>query len=238
MIFPCHDDICLQVEVVYTCTGIGDTVIRWSVPNLMGGTEQLRIHQHMLNHISGPFTAQFVSYQNNNIISTLSFTATTVLHNKDIVCDTGGSSKTCNIMIISKIFIKILYRLLLLLYTIGEPTSPLNLSVIATTPHTVVVTWTSPVTGSQCIDHYIVTVFNETHNTMTSVNTTNNITSLTIYGLVKGNNYSFTVKGIDHADRTGSSSQSIYLVFDGKEILYYVNILHTIAMLYSSRTSC
>ena len=46
--------------------------------------------------------------------------------------------------------------------------------------------------------HYIVTVFNETHNTMISINTTNNITSLTIYGLVKGNNYSFTVKGIDY----------------------------------------
>ena len=46
--------------------------------------------------------------------------------------------------------------------------------------------------------HYIVTVFNETHNTMISINTTNNITSLTIYGLVKGNNYSFTVKDIDY----------------------------------------
>ena len=103
---------------------------------------------------------------------------------------------------------------------IGKPTAPLNLSVVATTPHTVVVTWTSPVTGSQCIDHYIVTVFNETHNTMTSVNTTNNITSLTIYGLVKGNNYSFIVKGIDHVDQIGNSSQSVYLIFDGKQILY------------------
>ena len=103
---------------------------------------------------------------------------------------------------------------------IGKPTAPLNLSVVATTPHTVVVTWTSPVTGSQCIDHYIVTVFNETHNTMTSVNTANNITSLTIYGLVKGNNYSFTVKGIDHIGQIGNSSQSVYLIFDGKQILY------------------
>ena len=51
---------------------------------------------------------------------------------------------------------------------------------------------------------------------MTSVNTTNNITSLTIYGLVKGSNYSFTVKGIDHVGQIGSSSQSIYLIFDGK----------------------
>ena len=99
--FPCQD-ICLQDNVVYTCTGIGANLITWTVPNLMGGTEQLQILQHILHDTSGPFTAQFVSYQNNNIISTLSFTATTVLHNKDIMCDTGDSSKTCNIMITGK----------------------------------------------------------------------------------------------------------------------------------------
>ena len=103
VILPCQD-ICLQDNVVYTCTGIGANLITWTVPNLMGGTEQLQILQHILHDTSGPFTAQFVSYQNNKIISTLSFTATTVLHNKDIVCDTGYSSKTCNIMITSKIF--------------------------------------------------------------------------------------------------------------------------------------
>ena len=61
-------------------------------------------------------------------------------------------------------------------------------------------------------------MFNETHNTMTSVNTINNITSLTIYGLVKGNNYSFTAKGIDHVGQIGNSSQLVYLIFDGKQI--------------------
>ena len=117
VIFPCHD-ICLQDNVVYTCTGIGANLITWTVPNLMGGTIELQVHQYHRDDTSGLFTAQFVSYQNNNIISTLSFTTTTVLHNKDIVCDTGGSSKTCNNIIIGKIFIKILYKLLLLLYTI------------------------------------------------------------------------------------------------------------------------
>ena len=104
VIFSCHD-ICLQDNVIYTCTGIGSNLITWTVPNLMGGTEQLQILPHILNDTSGPFTAQFVSYQNNNIISTLSFTATTVLHNKDIVCYSGGDSKTCKIMIIGKISI-------------------------------------------------------------------------------------------------------------------------------------
>ena len=113
VIFPCQD-ICLSYNVIYTCTGIGANLITWTVPNLMGGTEQLHILQHILNDTNGPFTAQFVSYQNNNIISTLSFTATTVLHNKDIVCNTGGSSKTCNIMIIGKMHQQNI--LLLLLY--------------------------------------------------------------------------------------------------------------------------
>ena len=103
VIFPCQN-ICLQDNVVYTCTGIGANLITWTVPNLMGGTEQLQILQHLLHDTSGPFSAQLVSYQNNKIISTLSFSATTVLHNKDIVCKAaGGSSKTCNIMIIVKI---------------------------------------------------------------------------------------------------------------------------------------
>ena len=61
-------------------------------------------------------------------------------------------------------------------------------------------------------------MFNETHNTMTSVNTTNNITSLTIYGLVKGNNYSFTVKGIDHVGQLCNNSQFMYVIFDGKQM--------------------
>ena len=112
MIFPCQD-ICLQDNVTYTC--IGANLITWTVPNLMGGTEQLQILQHILNDTSGPFTAQFVSYQNNNIISTLSFTATTVLYNKEIVCNTGGSSKTCNIMIIGKVLQR---SVLLLLYPV------------------------------------------------------------------------------------------------------------------------
>ena len=63
-------------------------------------------------------------------------------------------------------------------------------------------------------------MFNEKHNTMTSVNTTNNITSLTIYELVKGNNYSFTVKGIDYVGQLWNNSELVYLIFDGKQILY------------------
>ena len=94
---------------IYTCNGLGANLIRRTALNLLGGTEQLQILQHILHDTSlhdtsGPFTAQFVSYQNNNIISTLSFSATTVLYNKDTVCYSGGDSKICNIMITGKIY--------------------------------------------------------------------------------------------------------------------------------------
>ena len=45
VIFP-YQDICLQVNVIYTCTGIGSNLITWTVPNLMGGTEQLQSDRH------------------------------------------------------------------------------------------------------------------------------------------------------------------------------------------------
>lgn len=36
---------------------------------------------------------------------------------------------------------------------------------------------------------------------------------------VKGGNYIFNIKGIDHAGRIGSNSQSIYLVFEGMKVM-------------------
>ena len=48
VICPCQD-ICLSYNVIYTCTGIGSNLITWTVPNLMGGTEQLQILQHILH---------------------------------------------------------------------------------------------------------------------------------------------------------------------------------------------
>ena len=69
---------------IYTCNGMGANLIRRTALNLMGGTEQLQILQHILHDTSGPFTAQFVSYQNNNIISTLSFNAILLYYIKKI----------------------------------------------------------------------------------------------------------------------------------------------------------
>ena len=99
VIIPCDYDICLRDNVTYTCTGIGENLLTWTVPNLMGGTEDLRILQHGPHSTSGPFTAKFVSYQNNSIIAALSFTATAILHNKDIKCHSGSDVKSCKIMI-------------------------------------------------------------------------------------------------------------------------------------------
>ena len=72
--FRCYD-ICLQDDVTYNCTGIRANLITWTVPNLMGGTVELQAHQYHQYDTNGPFVAWFVLYQNNTIVSNLSFTA-------------------------------------------------------------------------------------------------------------------------------------------------------------------
>lgn len=103
VIFPCYD-VCLHDDVVYTCTGKEANLITWTVPNSMSGA-LLQVYIYQLTDTNGPFTAQFVSYQNNNIISTLSFTATVSLQNKQVKCKAGGNTKTCKITTIGKIFL-------------------------------------------------------------------------------------------------------------------------------------
>ena len=63
--------------------------------------------------------------------------------------------------------------------------APLNLSVLAVISHAVVVSWMSPATGVYCIDHYVIMLFNEAHNTMTSLNTTNKATSFSVHKLYR-----------------------------------------------------
>ena len=45
---------------------------------------------------------------------------------------------------------------------IGTPSDPLNTSVVANGPNTVVVSWSPPLNSSQCIDHYVVSIGNGT----------------------------------------------------------------------------
>ena len=77
-----------------------------------------------------------------------------------------------------------------------------------------VVSWSPPLNSSQCIDHYVVSIVNE--NTMSNKNTSNSFTTLVINQLIQGMNYSFSVTGVDRAERTGGESETARITLDGK----------------------
>ena len=94
----------------------------------------------------------------------------------------------------------------------GLPSVPLNTSVTAIGPNTVIISWSPPLSSSQCIDHYVVSIVNG--NTTSNKNTSN--TMLVINQLIQGMNYSFSVKGVDMAERTGGESKTAGITLDGK----------------------
>ena len=96
----------------------------------------------------------------------------------------------------------------------GTPSAPLNASVTAIGPNTVVVSWSPPLNSSQCIDHYVVSIVNG--NTISDKNTNNSSTTLVINQLIQKMNYSFSVTGVDRAERTGEESETARITLDGK----------------------
>ena len=94
------------------------------------------------------------------------------------------------------------------------PSVPLNTSVTAIDPNTVVVSWSPPLHSSQCIDHYVVSIVNG--NTISNKNTSNSSTTLVINQLIQEMNYSFIVTGVDRAERTGGEGETARITLDGK----------------------
>ena len=90
----------------------------------------------------------------------------------------------------------------------------MNASVTAIGPNTVVVSWSPPLNSSQCIDHYVVSIVNG--NTISNKNTSNSSTTLVINQLIQGMNYSFSVTGVDRAERTGGESNMTKIIMDGE----------------------
>ena len=92
----------------------------------------------------------------------------------------------------------------------------MNTGVTASGPNTVIVSWSPPLISSQCIDHYVVSIVNG--NTISNKNTSNSSTTLVINQLIQGMNYSFSVTGVDNANRTGGESEISSTTLDGKSI--------------------
>ena len=91
-----------------------------------------------------------------------------------------------------------------------------------------VLSWSPPLHSSQCIDHYVVSIVNG--NTISNKNTSNSSTTLVINHLIQGMNYSFSVTGIDRAERTGGENETVNINFDGKERLMACDILITLCL--------
>ena len=96
----------------------------------------------------------------------------------------------------------------------------MNTSVTAIDPNTVIVSWSPPLNSSQCIDHYVVSIVNG--NTISNKNTSNSSTTLVITQLIQGMNYSFSVTGVDRAERTGEESETARIIMDGECIDYWL----------------
>ena len=87
-----------------------------------------------------------------------------------------------------------------------------------------VVSWSPPLNSSQCIDHYVVSIVNG--NIISNKNTSNSSTTLVINQLIQGMNYSFSVTGVDRAERTGEESETARITLDGKLVDYQSCNIH------------
>ena len=90
----------------------------------------------------------------------------------------------------------------------------MNTSVTAIGPNTAIILWSPPLNSSQCIDHYVVSIVNG--NIISNKNTSNSSTTLVINKLIQEMNYSFSVTGVDRAERTGEESETARITWDGK----------------------
>ena len=88
----------------------------------------------------------------------------------------------------------------------GSTSSPLSPEFFPKSLTSAVLSWTPP-TESPCITKYTITLTNITDgNTSYTYNTSTNTTSVTVFDLTQGAEYSFTVAGIDTVGRVGEES--------------------------------
>ena len=86
---------------------------------------------------------------------------------------------------------------------------------MATGPTTVNISWSPPLTGSNCVDHYNITINSNGINQYT----TTNITSVIVKDLTVGMNYSFIVKVIEKGGGEGENSETIDIILEGLSVL-------------------
>ena len=91
---------------------------------------------------------------------------------------------------------------------------------MATGPTTVNISWSPPLTGSNCVDHYNITINSNDINQYTTTNTT----SVIVEDLTVGMNYSFSVKVIVKGGGEGEDSETVTIILQGKRVSNLVEI--------------
>ena len=81
---------------------------------------------------------------------------------------------------------------------------------MATGPTTVNISWSLPFTGSNCVDHYNITINSNGINQYTTTNTT----SVIVEDLTVGMNY-FSVKVIVKGGEEGEDSETVTIILEG-----------------------
>ena len=85
-------------------------------------------------------------------------------------------------------------------------------TVMATDPTTVNISWSPPLTGSNCVDHYNITINSNGINQYITTNTT----SVIVEDLTVGMNYSFSVKIIVKGGGEGEDSETVTIILEGE----------------------
>ena len=85
-------------------------------------------------------------------------------------------------------------------------------TVMATGPTTVNISWSPPLNGSNCVDHYNITINSNGINQYTTTNTT----SVIVEDLTVGMNYSFSVKVIEKGGGEGEDSETVTIILEGE----------------------
>ena len=82
---------------------------------------------------------------------------------------------------------------------------------MATGPTTVNISWSPPLTGSNCVDDYNITINSNGINQYTTTNT-----SVIVEDLTVGMNYSFSVKVIVKGGGEGEDSETVTIKLEGE----------------------
>ena len=216
--------------MIFTCSVQGIR-LTWIVPesltdssNSNANTLPLITDSSVTNtDTDGLYNAVIIEGNNSYVLSELTFTVPQELSGtKEISCTpkagdiiNDDEKKTCMIKLAkgSEYHHNRQYPSFYDYFTAISPI--LQPTVMATGPTTVIISWSPPLTGSNCVDHYNITINSNGINQYITINTT----SVIVEDLTVGMNYSFSVKVIEKGEGEGGGegedSETVTIILEG-----------------------